>query len=538
MDTRRCRYELFGLLAFAATVNGCIQTPSGGSQQSTASVKLNGATRQPNQRLDFYVRDRRGADVGVAPAETRLASVSATTSSAEILTGGGLYSFSVTIPTSALPAPAWIPQAPDGRVQGGLARSVGRVEIVGRPHGAGQPNLKTFTPAALSCAQAAANPTAALACADGDSFLVYDNDGVGLAGAAPAAADFVQIAGSPFALSGAASGIDLEIGTYSVPGLSSPVNAVVCHPHAPAPAPGRRTVVLHHGGYQLDAGALDACVNWARAGWLAALSAYRFERVTAIVAPPFPPAMYLYPSEIERPGTADAAELCLGEVTDGLRWLDIVRARADTDDAQMLMWGYSHGACVTLRSLEQGAKVKAAVAVSGPTEFFMWESFLTNTSPQAAAGVHWLLGGAPASLPDAYRARSAARMAVDLQRRSDVRLLQIAVQKDTFVHPSQGCRLANAIGAENHQMLAGGEYSPSADSPLGADFAGCITGYLTWTGGAPVSWNRRALFLLYANISIFDGHAYFGYTTPPPIGGSWAIPLNKGIRDFLQASFP
>src|SRR6185295_6110848 len=208
------------------------------------------------------------------------------------------------------------------------------------------------------------------------------------------------------------------------------------------------------------------------------------------------------------------------------------------DDAQMLMWGYSHGACVTLRSLEQGAKVKAAVAVSGPTDFFMWETFMANTNPLAAAGFHAWLGGTPASLPDAYRARSAARMAVDLQRRGDVRLLQIAVQKDTFVHPSQACRMANAIGAENHQMIAGGEYSPSADSPLGVDFAGCITGYLTWTGGAPVSWNKRAMFLLYANILSIDGHAFFGYTTPPPAGGSWAIPLNKGIRDFLQASFP
>jgi dienelactone hydrolase len=538
METRRFCYALFSLLAFAVTVSGCIQTPSGASQQSTASVRLSGATRQPNQVIDFYVRDRRGAEVGVAPAETLLAAVSATTSSTEIVAGDGLYALSVTIPASALPASSWIPQVSDGRMQGGLPRSVGRVEIVGRPHGAGQPNLKTFTPAALTCAQAAANPTAALACADGDSFLVYDNDGVGIDGAAPTAVDFVQIAGSPFALSGAASGIDLEIGTYSVPGLSSPVNAVVCHPHAPVPAPGRRTVVLHHGGYQLDAGALDACVNWARAGWLAALSAYRFEPVTAIVPPPFPPAAYTYPSAIERPGTTDLPELCLGEVTDALRWLDIVRARTDTDDARMLMWGYSHGACVTLRSLEQGAKVKAAVAVSAPTEFFMWETFSTNTNPPGAAGIHALLGGTPAALPDAYRARSAARMAVDLQRRSDLRLLQIAVQKDTLVHPSQGCRMANAIGAENHQMLAGGEYSPSAASPVGVDFAGCITGYLTWTGGAPVSWNQRAMFLLYANITPIDGHAFFGYTTPPPAGGSWAIPLNRGIRDFLQASFP
>src|SRR5262249_43413892 len=151
------------------------------------------------------------------PVETPLTSVHATTASMEVVAGSGLYAFSVSIPTSALPASAWIPQTPDGRLQGGLQRSVGRLEIVGRPHGSGQPNLKTYTLMAQSCAQASADQTGALACADGDSFLVYDNDGVGITGAAPAAADFVQIPGSPFALTGAASGIDLEIGTYSVP---------------------------------------------------------------------------------------------------------------------------------------------------------------------------------------------------------------------------------------------------------------------------------------------------------------------------------
>ncbi len=513
MKTRRLRYEPLGLLAFAAMATGCIHTPSGASQQSTAAVKLSGATQQPNQHIDFYLRDRRGAEVGAAPTETMLDSVHARTSSREIVTGNGLYALSVTIPVSALPASAWIPQASDGRAQGGLPRSVGRVEIVGRPRGAGQPSLKTFTAAALSCVLAAPNQAAALACADGDSFLVYDNDGVGVEGATPAAADFVQIAGSPFALSGEGSGIDLEIGTYEVPGLASPVNAVVCRPHAPAPAPGRRTIVLNHGGYELDFGALDACVSWARAGWLAALTAYRFERVRGIVPADFPPGLrrpYTYPGAIERPGTADVPEICLGEVTDALRWLDIVRARPDTDDAEILMWGYSHGACITLRSLEQGAKVKAAVAVSGPTDFFAWDTYITNQSSVAADGFHAWLGGTPATLPDAYRARSAARMAVDLERRSDVRLLMIAVERDTFAPPSQGCRMANAIGAENHQMLAGGEYSPTADSPLGVNFAGCTSGHLTWTAGAPASWNQRAMFLLYANISPLDGHAYLG----------------------------
>jgi len=124
-------------------------------------------------------------------------------------------------------------------------------------------------------------------------------------------------------------------------------------------------------------------------------------------------------------------------------------------------------------------------------------------------------------------------MAVDLQRRSDVRLLLIAVQGDTIVPPSQSCLLANAIGAENHLMLANGEYSPSTVPPGVIDGCGSLT-----LSGAPVNWNTRAVFLLYSNRSSTDGHFSFGDATPPPPGQAWDLPRDKGIRDFLQISFP
>jgi len=133
--------------------------------------------------------------------------------------------------------------------------------------------------------------------------------------------------------------------------------------------------------------------------------------------------------------------------------------------------------------------VKAAVAVSGPPNLF--------------------------TLP----------MAVDLERRGDVRLLIIAVQNDTYIHPSPSCRLARAICGESHYVLTGGAYSSSAALPSGADIAGCSDGDLTWTGGAP-DWNKRAIFLLYANPPSVEGHFLLRYRP------------NRNISDFLQASFP
>jgi hypothetical protein len=528
MKTWRDRCEFFGVLAFAITVSGCIYTPSGGSQQSTTPVTFHGATRGYFEHVDLFLLDRRGAEVGATPDLIPIAEVS----TARDPSPSGLYQLSVTLPPSALPPWAWIPQV-DAARKGPVSQSVGRLEIVARPRGLGE-FLDTFSLAALSCLGTAAGRANPSSCSDGDSFVVYDNDGVGVDGPPPAAADFVRI-GAPIALEGLARGIVLEVGSYQVPRVRSSkvksptvkVNAVVCRP-ARVPPSGLRTVILNHGGFAaLDSAALDACVYWARAGWLAALSAYRFEPIDAPTGPRLP---YTYPERVGQEAAPGQLELCLGEVTDVLRWLDIVRARPDTDDSQILMWGYSHGACITLRSLEQGAKVTAAVAVSAPTDFFTW-------NPDAARGIL-----PPEEIPAAYQARSAVRMAGDLKRRSDVRLLLVAVEKDIIVHPSQSCLLAKTIGAENHLMLPlmfpflGGNYSNWTALPPGRDFAGCGDP-LTWTG-TPVNWNTRAVFLLYANDVDNAGHVYFGYTTPPPCGTSWPDGYDKGIRDFLQAAFP
>ena len=86
-------------------------------------------------------------------------------------------------------------------------------------------------------------------------------------------------------------------------------------------------------------------------------------------------------------------------------------------------------------------------------------------------------------------------------------------------------------------MVAGGEYSLSTTAPNGVTFAGCQSSYITWTGGIP-SWTHRAYFLFFFFFFFFFFFLYFGYTTPPAPGDSWVLPRDKGIRDFLLASFP
>jgi dienelactone hydrolase len=543
-----------GLLALLSLLcaPACIETTSGLSQQHNTPVTIEGYTTEPNQIVDFYLVNRRGASPGAEPGRSVLGywsgvfphvtwnQLTATTASTETSPGSGLYEFTATATTSMLPAAAWIPQVEDGHTQGGLKRSGGRVEIVAQTRSSDPYRLNTYSPAAVACAEEAADENEIAICADGDTWVVFDNDGVGVSGAAPT---WTPVAGQPalgFTVgspSGTVPNVRMELGSYTVPGLTAPVRGVICRPH---PVTAHRTVVLNHGGFVIDAIGLDTCVRWARAGWVTAMTAYRHEAITRAVPPP-PPGQpeympqFTYPAQVETLTASGLShELCLGEVTDTLHWLDIVRARPDTLDDEILMWGHSHGACVTLRALEQGAQVKAAVAVAAPTEFTTW--YNPSALPEIITGFNTMLGGTPTTIPDAYRARSAARMAVDLERRSDTRLLMIAVERDTAVHVSQSCLLAGLIGAENHFMGALGAWGTSA-TPTGPNFTGCTASSLTYTAGAPATWDRPATFLLYPNTSPYDGHVWFGAHTPTP-SNTWAVP-NQAIGEFMAAAaFP
>ena len=120
---------------------------------------------------------------------------------------------------------------------------------------------------------------------------------------------------------------------------------------------------------------LGQCLDWAKRGWVFATSAYRGEGVTITSAssqfsPPATPWM-----------SDGKVEFCMGEVTDVMALTDLLVNHTgsillgDTSEkvkinvnGQVLMYGYSHGGCITHRAVEQGAPVNAFSVIEGFTD--------------------------------------------------------------------------------------------------------------------------------------------------------------------------
>src|SRR5262245_45574824 len=136
----------------------------------------------------------------------------------------------------------------------------------------------------------------------------------------------------------------------------------VCRPASAGPHP---VMVVNHGGF---AGLGDewnggVCRQTAsQLGYVVVESSYRGED-----------------------GSEGTIELCLGEVDDVLRMLEIVLAQPYADRRRVVMWGGSHGGCITTRAFQRGAPVHAAVDVFGPTDaaatYAFWQAQVNAGSP-------------------------------------------------------------------------------------------------------------------------------------------------------------
>ena len=220
-----------------------------------------------------------------------------------------------------------------------------------------------------------------------------------------------------------------EAVTYCSDGLL--IQGQVCRPKGDGPYP---VVVYNHGGFSgLGVDPMTGnCVDSARAGWVWIGSSYRGED-----------------------GSEGEIEVCLGEVTDVLRMIDIALARPYADPDRVFMWGGSHGGCITTRALQRGAPVHAAVDVFGPTDmaanYQYWVDGVEQGSDYAAFHQSLIdtldtaVGGPPSEFPDAYEARSPLLFVDDLP--DDVPFLITQGVLDPLVPPQQSCALAAAIGA-------------------------------------------------------------------------------------------
>jgi hypothetical protein len=253
------------------------------------------------------------------------------------------------------------------------------------------------------------------------------------------------------------------------------VYGLLCAPTSlPAPYP---VAILNHGltiaaGWPAIQGmGWAGCTNMAGNGWLTAITTYRGETINQLPAP--------YQSFSAT--SAGGLELCLGEVDDVLNLLTAVTALPIANPQQVLMWGHSHGSCITERAIERGAAVQIAVSLDGPTDFTTW-----SNSPW------WLFGNAAGqeARSPVYYANNPAALGS-----SNLKFLRIQAEGDTTVEPLQTCELAAYLpGGSNY-------YLNSAVTPPGVYYGApkeC----------APYGWLQWK----------------YGQLLPDEVGGTWPSP--------------
>jgi hypothetical protein len=233
-----------------------------------------------------------------------------------------------------------------------------------------------------------------------------------------------------------------QVGNYLSDGLQ--IYALLCTPASlPAPYP---VAILNHGlvlpasGFPPKYPGIQSmgwigCTEMAGDGWLTAITTYRGEFIDQL---PAPFANF-------RGASGGLLELCLGEVDDVLNLLSAVTAMTDANANQVIMWGHSHGGCITERAVEKGAAVRIAVSLDGPTDFTTWSGnnkvLAPTTADQHARSSAWA-GNNPATL-------------------AQTRFLRVQAEADTTVTPDQACELASKLpGSVNY-------YVDSGVTPLG-----------------------------------------------------------------------
>lgn len=425
-------------LYLLAAASGCIWNPNNRTEREKgAALTLSGFTLEPSQQVRVRARDY---DTGAA---VQIASV--VSNATEVYAGSGLYAWSATVTAAVSPNKYWAPTQ-IGPLSAGTS-SNGRLEL--SAFLADNTRLATFSEAAEDCVNAeilgGETPVNAGAmCYDGTEVVQFDETGIAN-GADPNTWTVMPGAG------GVAGSYSWKIVKYKSQGLD--IYALVCQPGGAGPFP----VHIHnHGGAGgLFPADLNLCLGFAAAGWVTAMSTYRGEPTYATPAGTFV--------------SQGQVEVCLGEVTDTLRLLEVLDAQvAQADMERVLMTGFSHGGCITSRAVERGAPVQAAIDVFGPSDWALLYNecsgaFCTDIVKPLLEAV---TGGTPGTKPMAYNWRSPRYhdtlsdiFAGDLGARDDVKFLIQQGTADTTVPVNQSCKLALdawGSGSQRWHVLADG----------------------------------------------------------------------------------
>ncbi len=488
------------VLVASIILTSCVIAPhSRTTAESTAPVTLNGYAASAGATVTLQAIDQNTGN------PVTLGSVPASATGTTFTTSGGshytLYPWSY--PAGALAPNYWSPQTivPD------LATAQGHLEITAA---SGTAPLRTFSQEAFDALAASSlDPvTAGAQFSDGTTTVLFDQTGVGSSAEGPwtKVAGMISDSHSPYY-----SPVAWSVGYYTVEG-GKKIYAIICAPTTGGPYP---VVIYNHGGTNASNGGnisgnvtaagwtsqppapdgLGQCIDWAKRGWIFAASSYRGENVHITSASP---------SFAANTWTSDGAvEFCMGEVTDVLALTDLLVHHAGSitvgslatpvainSNGKLLMYGYSHGGCITHRAVEQGAPVTAYSVIEGFTDIRL--AYLIGlgaglTQAQAELGSGAWQPGVVGSLypPDAahvmgYNWRSAHYFAAQgdlaIRRFQNMPILILQGDIDTAnpVPLAEPAEIAADIGATNVFVGPSG-FTPPASEP-------CISGPV----GAPV----------------------------------------------------
>jgi hypothetical protein len=517
------------LLAAACVTSPPSRTPA----ESTNAVTLRGYTLVSGQAITLQAVDQNtGNLVPLGPAKA------ATSGTAYATSGGSGYTlYPWTFDAGVLAAHFWSPQS----IVADVATAQGHLEIVAS---AGGNTFVTFSPAAAGSALGSGQDpaTAGSHFTDGNATVLFDQTGVGFGPETP----FVPVRGmisnsnSPYYVP-----VAWSVGYYTVEG-GKKIYALICTPTTGGPYP---VVVYNHGGTDSSNGGnvtgvvtaagwtsqppgapdgLGQCLDWAKRGWVFATSAYRGESISITSSSPaFASGTWTSGGQVE---------FCMGEVTDVMALTDLLANHAGAIsvgsavqpvplkvNGKLLMYGYSHGGCITHRAVEQGAPVTAFSVIEGFTDMRL--AYLTGlaagfTPTQAAIGSGAYQPGVSVYLPDAtgvmgYNWRSAhyfaSRGDLKIQKFRTMPILILQGDIDAFnpVPLAQAAEISADIAATNIFVGPSG-VSPAASQPC---IAGPVGAPLPAALTAPNASCPIAYTLMNANDPCVSGAA------PPPALG-------------------
>lgn len=461
--TRRIRQV--ALTGAAALITaGCIWTPASGTEQeNTSLISLMGYADGSGQVVNLKARNY------VTDSLQPVGTVVSTTS--ETFPGSGLYLWSTSLaaPSRNLWAPPELGIVSLPTPSTPADRSIGRFEL--HADQAGTP-LVTFSETAKAETMADLNAgvdqvTAGQNHNDGTQLMLYDNTGVDVLGESN-----VFTSTTTFTRT-SVPGVQISVVHYKSDGLDT--LGMICEPTA---GTGRKLIVYNHGG---GAGNNPLEANWCVAtaikGFVYAMTAYRAEPVKFDPAwsdlVPAPPPSFSF-----SPAAGAVVETSLGEVKDTIRFLNILRTKGNVDVNHVLMWGHSHGGSITLRAVEQGARVNAAAALAPATDWAQIWNDCRCTKPSAGASCTACLpatqcvpisgtcaqcvvdtdtictglppalttafGGDPTAAPRSYSWRSPFTFTADLKLRKNLKFFIGQGLSDVTVRYTQACKLVSA----------------------------------------------------------------------------------------------